>query len=299
MSQQTSPYVSRGILCTIAGGICWGFSGACGQYLFSHYGISPLWLTCVRLLVGGILLTLIAFPRHREKMQNIWKHPKDVFFLVLYGVFGLFMFQFAFMTAVSYSNAATATVLQTLNLVLIMLFTCLRMRRRPNRLELISLLLALFGTFLIATGGDPAHLVISTRGLFWGLANAVAMAFYTLLPRSMLPVWGAEVMTGYGMLIGGIVSNLFAHSWEITVSLPLPGWLAVLAIIIVGTVMSFTLYTQGVSDIGPVRASMLACTEPLAATLFSFLWLGTTFSPADLLGFSAILAIIFLLSKTQ
>ena len=61
------------------------------------------------------------------------------------------------MTAISYSNAATATVLQTLNLVLIMLVTCLRLRRRPRRVEAVSLLLALLGTYLLATGGDPAH----------------------------------------------------------------------------------------------------------------------------------------------
>ena len=31
----------RGIICTLAGGIGWGFSGACGQYLFSYQDVRP------------------------------------------------------------------------------------------------------------------------------------------------------------------------------------------------------------------------------------------------------------------
>ena len=50
---ETKHHTLRGVLCTTLGGVCWGFSGTCGQYLFSHYHISSLWLTCLRLLVGG------------------------------------------------------------------------------------------------------------------------------------------------------------------------------------------------------------------------------------------------------
>ena len=32
----------KGILCTVVGGIFWGFSGTCGEYLFSHYEVSTL-----------------------------------------------------------------------------------------------------------------------------------------------------------------------------------------------------------------------------------------------------------------
>lgn len=37
----------RGIVCTLVGGIGWGFSGACGQYLFTHQDVRPDWLTVV------------------------------------------------------------------------------------------------------------------------------------------------------------------------------------------------------------------------------------------------------------
>ena len=33
-----SSKILRGTLFTIIGGICWGFFGACGQYLFTNFG---------------------------------------------------------------------------------------------------------------------------------------------------------------------------------------------------------------------------------------------------------------------
>nr|WP_325196179.1 DMT family transporter [uncultured Oscillibacter sp.] len=296
---EAKSHTLRGILCTMLGGVCWGFSGTCGQYLFSRFGISSLWLTCIRLLVSGVLLILAAFPRHRGDMCRIWKSPRDAAMLVCFGVCGLMMCQLCYMTAISYSNAATATVLQTLNLVLIMLVTCLRLRRRPRRVEAVSLLLALLGTYLLATGGDPAHMVLSSKALFWGLSTAVAGAVYTLLPRGLLSRWGSEVVTGYGLLIGGIVLNLAVRSWHYEVHLPVQGWLAVAAIILLGTVVAFSLFLQGLQDIGPVKSSMLAATEPVSATIFSALWLGTSFSATDLIGFAAIITTIFLLAKSK
>ena len=78
----------RGTLCTILGGIFWGFSGTCGQYLFSQYGVSSLWVTCVRLVSGGIVLTLAALPKHRAGLLGIWLAPRDAAMLVCYGKIG-------------------------------------------------------------------------------------------------------------------------------------------------------------------------------------------------------------------
>ena len=299
MNETTSSHLLRGSLCTTLGGVCWGFSGTCGQYLFSRFDVSTLWLTCLRLLAGGVIMLALAAVRHRRELREIWRCPGDAAMLVAYGLFGLMMCQYAYMTSISYSNAGTTTVLQTLSLVIIMLLTCLRLRRRPNRVETIALLLALFGTFLLATGGDPAHMVLSPQGLFWGLATAVAATVYTLLPRRLLSRWNREVVNGWAMLIGGVVLNLGARSWTFQVDLPLRGWLAVCAIVVFGTVLSFTLFMQGIRDVGPVKSSMLASTEPVSATVFSAVWLGTAFSTVDLLGFVAIIATIFLLAQPE
>ena len=209
-------------------------------------------------MIAGILMLIMAFSRKRDHFFAIWKEPKDAAMLIAFGITGLMMCQYSYMTAISYSNAATTTVLQTLNLVFIMLVTCVLVRRKPNRVETVSLLLALFGTFLLATGGNPRQMVLSTKGLIWGLITAVAVTFYTLLPRRLLEKWDRTVVTGWGMLIGGITLNLITRSWNHPVHLPAQGWLAVAAIIVLGTVVAFSLFLQGIYDIGPVKSSMMA-----------------------------------------
>lgn len=287
----------RGVLCATVGGVCWGVSGACGQYLFGTFGVAPLWLVCVRTLGGGVVLTLLALPRYAGELAALVRQPKELGKLAVFGVFGLVLSQYAYLIAIGHSNAGTTTVLQNLSMVLIMLITCVQTRALPNRVQLTALLLALAGAFLLATGGNPGNMALSAQGLIWGLLTALAATAYTLLPRLLDLRWGKLMLTGVGMLIGGVAFNLLARSWTFSVHLPWQGWLAVAGAVSLGSAAAFPLFMQSVSDIGPVKSSMLAVTEPVSATACSALWLGTAFSPADLAGFVLILATVFLLAR--
>ena len=77
------------------------------------------------------------------------------------------------------------------------------------------------------------------------------------------------------------------------------GWnimLALAVIVVIGTLAAFSLYLQGVSDIGPIKASMLGCVEPVVATILSTVWLGTTFAAIDLVGFVLIIGSVLVVS---
>lgn len=287
----------RGAVCTMLGGVCWGFSGTCGQYLFANHEITTLQLTCIRLLSAGVILFLISLIKYRDTLKNIWKYPRDVVLLVCYGLFALMFNQYAYMTSISWNNAATTTMMQNLSLVTVMLLTCLYLRRKPTGREVLALVLALFGVYMIATGGTPTQMVMSRQGLLWGLCTTLAATVYTLLPRPLLRRWPQVPILACGMLLGGAVMNITAKSWTFQLNLALSGWLAIAAIVLFGTVLSFTLFLQGIKDLGPVKTAMLAVTEPVSATIFAAAWLGTKFSVTDLIGFAAILATIFLLSK--
>ena len=297
--KQSSSRVLRGCICAALGGIFWGFSGTCGQYLFSHYPINSLWLTCVRMLSAGLILLVVALAKNCAEVNRILRSPKDLALTVLYGVGGILLCQYSYMTGISHSNAATTTVLQTLTIVMVMVIACCADRRVPKWNETLSVLLALFGTFMLATGGKPGQMVLSPKGLFWGLMTAASMTFYTLLGQPLLRKWSRDTVMGLAMVAGGIVVNLGARSWTMSVTLPLKGWLLLSVIVVVGTVLAFSLFMQGIHDAGPVRTSILSVTEPVSAALLAFFWLGTQFTAADLIGFAAILATIFLLAKKE
>jgi len=100
-------------------------------------------------------------------------------------------------------------------------------------------------------------------------------------------------------LIGGIAFFIIVHPWPLTVDLPLSGWLAVAGMIMIGTVIAYPLYVQGVNDVGPVKASMLASVEPVSAAVISAVWLKSEFAAMDIVGFGCILTTVFLLAKPE
>ena len=68
------------------------------------------------------------------------------------------------------------------------------------------------------------------------------------------------------------------------------------AFIVVGTFAAFALYLHGVSVVGSVEGSLLGAIEPVSATVFATLWLGTAFTGADLAGCALMIAMIFLVT---
>ncbi len=290
---------SKGVLYTVIGGTCWGFSGTCGQYLLTNCQLDASWLTAVRMLSAGIILTSYCLLTKRSATIGLLKERSSVIRLLLFAIVGLTVCQFTYLNAIKYTNAGTATVLQYLGPILILIFVCITSLRLPKIKEAISIILALAGTFFIATGGNIHTMVITKEGLFWGLMSAVGAFLYTLLPGSIIEKWGSTVVTGLGLLIGGIVLFVGVRAWSIPVTISLPMFLALFSIVLIGTVIAFTLYLKGVSMLGAVKASMIASVEPVSATCFSAFLLGTTFKPMDLVGFACILTTVFLLSSNQ
>lgn len=283
----------RGITCTLLSGVFWGLSGACSEYLFTNYNMDPRWLTVCRLMVTGIVLTALTLVLHRDRFVGILSKRADAMQLVAFGLFGLMFSQFSYLTSIKYSNSGTATVLQYVGPVLVVAYVCLRSKRKPTKIETAAIFLAVLGTYLLATHGNPRTMVLTPLGLGWGLISAISVAFYTLLPEKIAP---SMTVSGMGMLLGGIVMSLVVQVWKIPVSLDWKGLLALAGVVVMGTIFAYTMYLQGISDIGPMKASMLASVEPISATLFSVIWLKNSFLLMDLLGFVCIITTIFLLT---
>ena len=178
----------KGSLMVITAGIAWGFSGVSGQYLMAH-GVNVNLLTSLRLLLSGILLTASVFFRQRDKLVQATKDRKTLVSIALFALFGLVLNQYAYLSAIQYTNAGTATVLQYVTPVIILAFVCAKYRRFPTAAELVAIIMAIVGTFTIATHGQLTELAITPLGLFWGLFSAVTYALYILLPAKAIEKW--------------------------------------------------------------------------------------------------------------
>ena len=283
-----------GVVATVLGGSFWGFSGTSASFLFDTYHVDTLWLMSVRQILAGLIFLVVILATDRERLVKIWTTPADLKQLLLFTAFGLLFNQFCYLSAVRLTNAGTATVLQCLQLVIIMGYTCIVDRRRPRLRETIGIGLALGGTFLIATGGNPTSLSISPLGLVAGLMCAVSATCMAVIPAKILPEYGSPIVTGSAMLTAGIVSCAFVQPWAHMPALDAAGVEALAVFVVVGSVLAYMLYMQGVKDIGSVRASLIGTVEPVSATITSAVMLGTVFLPTDLIGFAMIIVMMFL-----
>ena len=102
----------RGMIYALLGAVSWGVSGTCSQYLFNYKGINSNWLTVVRMISAGIILLIVALITRRKELMGVLSNWRDRIMLLIFGVFGLMVSQYTYLTAVQYTNSGTATVLQ-------------------------------------------------------------------------------------------------------------------------------------------------------------------------------------------
>ena len=289
----------RGYMLAILGGVSWGISGVCSQYLFMKYEVSADWLTAVRMLLSGIFLLMLALQKEHMRVFKIWKEQKDVIWLIAFGLAGLLLCQYTFLAAIKYSNSATATVLQSLNVVLMAIVMAVWNKKRMSRIQIAAIILAVSGTYLIATKGNPVSMDISAKGLIFGILAAIGVVIYTLLSRPIIASWGNLTITGWGMLIGGSVLFVLTRAWIFPTNLDLPAWIIIAVIVIIGTAVGFSVFLESVKYIGPVKSTLLGCLEPASATILSALVLGTRFTVVELIGFVLVVGTVFLSVSTK
>ncbi|PJY99457.1 EamA family transporter [Bacillus vallismortis] len=290
-----------GFFMVIVGAAFWGLSGTAAQHLFETSDVSVEWLVTVRLLLSGVLLLMmICAGKNRRAVWGIWKDQKSAIQLIVFGIAGMLGVQYTFLASIGTGNAAVATLLQYLAPVLIMLFLLVTRKNSFQIADMFALVLALGGTFLLLTNGSVNQLTVSSLSVIWGLLSAAALAFYTLYSSSLLKKWGSALVVGWGMLIGGIGMSFIHPPWDVDMQ----GWtvsasLLVGFIVIFGTLLGFYMYLTSLKYLFPQEASMLGCTEPVAAVASSILWLGVPFGLYQALGAACILVMIFVLSQKK
>lgn len=288
----------KGILLGIIAAAFWGISGTIGQFLFQQRGINVEWLITLRLLLSGVGLLILA-KCTKNNILEICNNRKDTIQLFIFSIIGMVGVQYTYFAAIKHSNAATATVLQFAGPIFIAIYLALKYKKMPKKLELLAILLAVTGTFLLVTRGNFDTLSISGIALFFGIASAITLAIYTLQPKALLAKYNSALVVGWGMFIGGIVFSFVKAPWQVEGDWDLKTFLGVAFIIIFGTLIAFYAYLNAVKIIGGQKTSLLASAEPLVAVILSVIWLNTPFSVIEWIGSLCIISTVFLLTKKE
>ncbi|OCP22101.1 MULTISPECIES: DMT family transporter [unclassified Ensifer] len=261
-------------LCVTA--LFWGGNSVAGKMAVGH--VSPMMLTTLRWVFALLVILVLMTPQIRRDWEKIKQHWLQ---LLAYGAIGFTTFNALLYSALKYTSAINAVILQAGIPMLIFLFNFMLFRTRASIAQVIGFTVTLVGVLITAAHGDIASLLQLefNFGDALMIAACIVYAAYTVALRWKPAMhWQSFIAApAFGALLSA-VPLLF---WEIgngTAIVPdMTGWIIVLYAAIFPSLMSQVLYVRGVEMIGANRAGLFINAIPVFGTLLSVMLVGETF----------------------
>ena len=266
--------IFKGTIYSLLSGLIWGICGILGEYFFAHYQVSSGWITSMRLLVAGSFVIVLSSLKLRSQLFEIWKNRNNYLPFLAYAILGIFSVQYFFYLCVEYSNATTATILQFISPVFILLYNRIIYKKKASKSAIFYVLVAMVGVFLMATKGDLSKLSITPLALLTGLLSALGVMFNVILPQRFAKKYGFVPTVGWGMIIAGLFSNFLYPVYKISFQVDAISICICLTIAFLGTAFAFFLSMKAVSLVSPLVVSVVSASEPLSSAILSVLFLG-------------------------
>ena len=280
-------------LCMTAG-VGWASSGMAAQHFFTQCELSAMDLTVFRMTTTSLLMLALTVyrGRFRKNMAVMKKEPRLWAELLFYGVVALMAMQYTYFQAIDLGNAAVVTVLQYTCPAMVICWLALSNRKWPDKGSVIAVVLAITGTFFLATGGQVDKLSMTAECFYYTMASAVFYAVAAVYPKHLQRKMDNSFLLFWGMLIGGISASFltddfsyfnFFH-WNLAFDL--------FVIIFCGTAVAFVCYNAGLARLSADQASITTTVEPVASVILSYFIFGQTFGLAETLGIVMIVVAI-------
>jgi drug/metabolite transporter (DMT)-like permease len=266
-------------------------------------GLSSLELTQIRSTGAalGLLAFLALFARSRLRIDR-----RELAFLLVFGVTGVAFVQWLYFVALEHLPVGIALLIQFTGPLIVALFAHFVYREHIRRRIWLALALCLLGLGVVVEVWSGV--AFSTVGITAALGAAFALAAYILMAERERRHRDPASLSFYGFLFAAIfwaiIQPLWKFPWSVlddSVSLQgrlaeheAPVWLLVAFIVVVGTMVTFSLLTGSLRHIPATRASIVATLEPVVATVVAWLWLRESFGTAQLAGGAVVLAGIVL-----
>lgn len=276
-------------------GICWASSGVAVQDFFSHSEKSPMELTNVRMCSAGFLMLVILFLRGKflKSFVRLKMKPHLLIHLALYGFIGVVIVQFTYFKAISIGGAAPTTVILSSTPAMAVIWDSIHAKKFPRRAEILAVIFAMLGVFLLVTGGNPTKILVPLPCVLWSLSSGAAFVFSMFFGKHLFaekidPMF----MTSVGMFFGGLTTFLLIDDKSWTKFFQAEVIFDVAWIVIFGTAIAFLIFNAGLKFLTAEEAAITSTTEPASSVVISYFVFGTAFGLIESVGIILVLLAI-------
>ena len=285
-----------GYLYVVLAALMWALSGSSAKFLFNS-GITPFQLVQLRLTISSVLLFLCLLIRFSALLKI---SRSDILYFILFGTVGMAGVQFTYLFAISKIKVAAAILLQYLAPSFIALHAVVFMREKLSRSTVIALIGATLGCYLVVGAYNLEILSMNIVGIISGILSAVTFAWYTIHGEYGMRRYNPWTVLFYALFFGAVVWNILHPPLEAFMHAYSPvQWAWILYIGVMGTLVPFGLYLEGINLIRSTRASITATLEPITAGVISYIFLNEIMGIPQIIGGVIVIASIILLQLDQ
>ena len=286
---------SLGVALIIVSSIGFGLAPTFATFSYRNGG-NAVGTLLARFTVATLLMLIV---RKISGRQAKWPRPLLFGQLFLLGALGYFTATILYFTAIQNIDSGLAITIFYCNPVIVVLLSWWLLGNKPSRIIVWCLVSTLIGVTIAAGQVGNAD----TISVILVLIVAVEYAFYMIISSKVLPK--VDLFTGVTIVMFGAASSfaiyaLFApSSVEVIFPNAINGWVSVLMLAVVATVVPTATLYAGMNLIGTGKTAVIQTFEPVASILAGVIFLSEPLTVPRIIGATFVIGAVGVLATAE
>ena len=286
---------SLGVALIIVSSIGFGLAPTFATFSYRNGG-NAVGTLLARFTVATLLMLVV---RKVSGRQAKWPRPLLFGQLFLLGALGYFTATILYFTAIQNIDSGLAITIFYCNPVIVVLLSWWLLGNKPSRIIVWCLVSTLIGVTIAAGQVGNAD----TISVILVLIVAVEYAFYMIISSKVLPK--VDLFTGVTIVMFGAASSfaiyaLFApSSVEVIFPNAINGWVSVLMLAVVATVIPTATLYAGMNLIGTGKTAVIQTFEPVASILAGVIFLSEPLTLPRIIGATFVIGAVGVLATAE
>mgnify|MGYP001051602077 FL=1 len=253
-----------------------------------HGVFAPMQITCLRFLVGGVLL--IPFAMRSIRKKNAVLTRKDLGFFACAGFLCVVIAMSLYQMSVTYTRASIVAVIFSCNPIFVTMLAHFLLHEEIHKNHVIALILELTAALIIIA---PIHASLDPTGALLAILSAAMFSFYSVFGKKRTPRFGGIAVTCLSFLFGAtelVALLLFGRTAAgaslygalglkifidvpLFENIPLSALPALLYICCINSAAGFVCHMMAMEKTSAQEASLIFFLKPIIAPIFALIFL--------------------------
>jgi len=265
-------------------------------------------LTQIRSTGAGLILLAFAIIKGKDQLRARKEEIKD---LILFGIIGVAAVTSFYFFAIKYLFVSVALIIEFTASIWIALYLKFVKKKHISPIMWLGIACAFFGLLLVSQiwSGSTLH----PLGVAVAFADAFALSYYFITAERLTQTRTSLSLMTWGIGVAAIFWAIILPWWNfpfeyLTQSFSLegnlsdysaPGWVLILWIIVIGTVIPYLLTVTGIRELSAGTSSVIGMIEPIFAGVIAWIILNEALNGIQLIGCAVVLFGIYLADKAK